>query len=135
MYLDMKNYKKGFTVIELIFIVVLLSVASVLFFIQKNNLEISAQDDLKKSTINSMYYGLEEVFYPANKYYPQTVNSENLVSVDPVLFTDPSGIKIGTAGCVYTYSPTNCTDGKCKSYTLKSTLGNEADYIKKSKNN
>ncbi len=131
----MKKVFRGFTVIELIFVIALLGVASILFFIQKNNVEVVAQDNAKKTAINSMYYSLEEVFYPTNQYYPRTINSDNLKSVEPALFTDPAGIKIGEAGSAYTYSPTNCTDTKCKSYTLKSTLRNEADYIKKSRNN
>jgi Tfp pilus assembly protein PilE len=125
----------GFTVIELIFIAVILGVASVLFFVQKNNIETTAQDSTKKTAINAMYYGLEEVFYPTNNYYPQTISTDNLKSVDPALFTDPAGVKLGSTGSAYTYSPTNCADNKCKSYTLKATLTNEADYVKKSKNN
>jgi len=125
----------GFTVIELIFIAVILSVASILFFVQKNNIETTAQDSTKKTAINAMYYGLEEVFYPANNYYPQTISTDNLKSVDPALFTDPAGVKLGSTGSAYIYSPTNCADNKCKSYTLKAALTNEADYIKKSKNN
>lgn len=130
----MTKRSNGFTVIELVFIVALLSVASILFFVQKHNIEVVAQDDVKKTSINAMYYGLEEVFYPANQYYPQTISSDNLKSVDPSLFTDPSGVKLGSIGSAYTYSPTNCTDNKCKSYTLKTTLTNETDYVKTSKN-
>jgi type II secretory pathway pseudopilin PulG len=124
----------GFTVIELLFVAVLVGLASILFFVQKHNLEVVAQDDTKKTAINAMYYGLEEVFYPTYKYYPQSISSDNLKSVDPALFTDPNGIKINTAGSAYTYSPTNCTDGKCKSYTLQTTLENESDFIKTSRN-
>ncbi|MEI7539634.1 MAG: hypothetical protein WCJ36_02600 [Candidatus Saccharibacteria bacterium] len=130
----MTKRSDGFTVIELVFIVALLSVASILFFIQKHNIEVVAQDDIKKTSINAMYYGLEEVFYPANQYYPQSISSDNLKSVDPNLFTDPNGTKLGSVGSAYTYSPTNCTDNKCKSYTLKTTLTNETDYIKTSRN-
>lgn len=130
----MTKNSNGFTVIEVLFIVLLLSVASILFFMQKNSIETIAQDNTKKTAINAMYYSLEEVFYPANKYYPPSINSDNLKSVDPVLFTGPNGTKLGTAGSAYTYSPTNCTENKCKSYTLKSTLANEADYIKTSIN-
>ena len=50
-------------------------------------------------------------------------------------FTDQNGIKLGETGSIYTYSPTNCIDGKCKSYTLKTSLNKEADYIKTSRNN
>jgi len=130
----MKKRVGGFTVIELILIIVVLGVASIIFFVQKNNVEVIARDNTEKTAINAMYYGLEEVFYPANKYYPQTVGADNLTSVDPALFKDPNGVKLGTAGSTYTYSPTNCTDNKCKSYTLKATLTNEADYVKNSRN-
>ena len=125
----------GFTVIEILFVAVLIGVASILFFIQKQSLEINARDDIKKIAINSMYYGLEEIFYPANQYYPQTINSDNLKSVDPTLFTDPNGITIGTEGSMYTYLPINCKDNKCKGYTLTTILEREADFIKMSRNN
>jgi type II secretory pathway pseudopilin PulG len=131
----MTKHLDGFTVIELLFVTVLIGTASFIFFAQKQNLEVVAQDDKKKIAINAMYYSLEEVFYPANKYYPQSINSDNLKSVDPALFTDPNGVKLGTAGSSYAYSPTNCSEGKCKSYTLKTTLENEDDFIKTNKNN
>jgi len=131
----MTKQSNGFTVIELFFIVILLVAASILFFVQKNNIEISAQDNAKKTAINAMYYSLEEVFYPTNKYYPQTISSDNLKSVDPALFTDPNDIMLGEIGSAYTYTPTNCTENQCKSYTLKSTLANEAEYTKTNKNN
>ncbi|HUC96267.1 MAG TPA: hypothetical protein VMR16_01225 [Candidatus Saccharimonadales bacterium] len=130
----MKNKSGGFTVIELMCIIILLGLASVIFFVQKNNIEVIAQDNTEKTAINAMYYSLENVFYPANNYYPQTISSSNLKSVDPALFTDPKGVKLGAAGSTYTYSPTNCTDNRCKSYTLKATLTNEADYIKTNRN-
>lgn len=131
----MTKHLHGFTVIELLFVTILVGAASVLFFVQKQNLEVVARDDTKKIAINAMYYSLEEVFYPAHKYYPQSINSDNLKSVDPALFTDPNGIMINTAGSAYTYSPTNCVNDKCESYTLQSTLENEGDFIKTSKNN
>lgn len=130
----MTKYSRGFTVIEILFVSLIAITASILFFIQKSNLEIVASDNTKKTAINAMYYSLEESFYPTNKYYPQTISSDILKTVDPALFTDPSGTKINTAGSAYTYTPTNCQDSKCKSYTLKATLQNEADYIKTNKN-
>jgi hypothetical protein len=130
----MKKKFSGFTVVELVFIIVLVGAASILFFIQKNNIEIIAQNNTKKTAINAMYYSLENVFYPTNKYYPQTISSDNLKSVDPALFTDPGGKKLGSVGSSYTYSPENCTNNECKSYTLKAALTNEADYVKISRN-
>lgn len=130
----MTKHSHGFTVIEILFVSLIAIAASILFFVQKNNLEIVASDNTKKASINAMYYSLEEVFYQTNKYYPQSISSDNLKSVDPSIFTDPNGIKINTAGSAYAYSATNCQDNKCKSYTLKTTLQNEADYKKTNKN-
>lgn len=124
----------GFTVIELIFAIVILSTASIIFFVQKNNIEIVAQDDAKKTAINSMYYALEKVFYKENGYYPQSISDENLRSVDPTLFTDLNGIKLGQSGCAYSYIPTDCTDGKCQKYTLRADLAKEDDYEKTNAN-
>ena len=125
----------GFTAIEILFVSVLIGAASVLFFVQKHNIQVAATDNTKKVAINAMYYSLEEVFYPANNYYPQTISADNLKSVDPTLFTDPDGVAIGTAGSAYNYTPTNCAEDKCKSYTIQTTLENEDDYITNSLNN
>ncbi len=129
----MTKRSNGFTVIELLFIVVIFIVSSVFVFIQKQNIETLNLDKQKKTAINAMYYGLEEVFYPANGYYPQSISSDNLKSVDPDLFNDPDGRAINTADSSYSYKPTNCTDGKCTEYTLKTSLKNEADYAKTNK--
>lgn len=130
----MTKHTRGFTVIELLVIIVLLSVASVLFFIQKSNVEVAARDGQRKTAINAMYYSLEEVYFKANGSYPVTIDETNLPSVDPALFTDPNGEKIGTATSSYRYEPTNCDSGKCQSYKLRTTLENEADFIKEAKN-
>jgi type II secretory pathway pseudopilin PulG len=131
----MHTKNRGFTVIELIVITAILALASVAFFIQKNNVQVTARDNERKTAINAFYYGLEEVFFKANGYYPQAINQTNLPSVDPALFTDPEGNKIGAASSDYRYEAVNCTDIKCKSYTLRTTLQNEADYVKHSQNN
>lgn len=131
----MNKISNGFTVIEIMFVAILIGISSVIFFIQKHNLEMVASDNNAKTAINSMYYSLEEVFYPTNKYYPQTITSDMLKSVDPALFYDPNGVKINTAGSIYSYKPTNCTDNKCKSYKLEAILNNEDNYVKTSRNN
>lgn len=129
------NMKKseGFTVLELTFAITIFIIAGVFFLIQKRNLEVMARDNSEKVAINAMYYNLEEVFYPTNHYYPRTISTDNLKVVDPALFTDPFGKKIGDKGSIYTYTPTECSGDQCKSYTLKADLENEADYVKNQK--
>lgn len=130
----MKKHNNGFTVIELIFTILLLSFACILFFTQKQSTEATSRDDKKKTAINVIYYSLEEVFYNSNKYYPQNITSEILPSVDPELLKDSKDLLINTAGSAYNYSPTDCLDNKCKKYTLKASLEKEADFIKTNRN-
>lgn len=126
---------QGFTIIELLFVVVLLASASVLFFVQKNNLEVAGRDEARKTSINAMYYSIEEVYFKANGFYPRTIDAAILPSVDPALFKDPSGVKIGEANSNYRYEPYNCDGDTCKNYTLRSTLENEDDYTKSNRSN
>lgn len=129
----MNTLKRGFTIIELLFIVVVLAGAGILFFVQKNNLEVAARDETRKTAINAMYYSLEEVYYKTNGYYPRTIDEKVLPSVEPALFTDPEGVKLGDGDSDYRYEPLDCTDDKCKSYSLRTFLESEADYVKTSK--
>lgn len=126
----MKRRQSGFTVIELIFVVAILATASIIFFVQKSNLESAARDTERKTAINAMYYGLEEIYFKANGYYPRTINETVLTSVDPELFNDPEGVKLGEASSQYRYEPLDCTDDKCAKYELRTTLENEDDYVK-----
>jgi prepilin-type N-terminal cleavage/methylation domain-containing protein len=124
------KYTRGFTVIELLIVVVLLVAASMLFFVQKNSVEVAAQDETRKTSINAMYYSLEEVYFKQNNAYPRALNDTVLPSVDPELFKDPSGVKIGEANSNFSYEASNCDGDACKAYTLRTTLKNEDDFIK-----
>lgn len=126
----MNHTKRGFTVIELLFIVVLVGAASILFFVQRANLASAHRDDARKTSINAMYYGLEEVYYPANGSYPRVISADVLPSVDPLLFKDPNGVKLGENNSEYRYEPSKCDGDACRAYTIRTILENEADYIK-----
>ena len=129
----MRKSKTGFTVLELVIVILFASLALALFFIQKANVDAMNRDDARKTAINAMYYALEEGFHNENGYYPETISEKNLTVIDPALFTDPSGINLGEEGCSYTYNPANCEDGKCKEYTLRATLEKEDVYVKKNR--
>lgn len=126
--------QRGFTVIELLALVGLLIVVGVVFWSQKTNIETAARDDKRKTSINAMYYGLEEVFYPANKFYPKSLTSSTLPSVDPNLLKDPDGREVGKSDSDYRYEGKDCSGDSCKSYSLRTKLQNEADYVKDSRN-
>lgn len=123
----------GFTVIELIVVIVFLGVAATFLLIQRGNLTAAHRDTQRKTAVNAMYYNLEEVFYEKNSYYPSSIDSKTLRAVDPEQFTDPNGFKLGDAQSSYRYEGTNCTNNECKSYTLRADLEREADYVKESR--
>lgn len=126
----MKRMQSGFTVIELIIVIVVLGAATVLLFVQRGNLVAADRDDKRKTAINAMYYNLEEVFYAKNGYYPATIDEKKLTAMDPALFTDPNGNKIGTSASEYRYEATGCDNDKCKGYTLRAELEKEGDFVK-----
>ncbi len=125
----------GFTVIELLVAIVFLAAIGVIFFIQKNNLQIAGRDEQRKIAINTMHYGLEESFFAKNKYYPASIDEKMLTTVPSELFTDPFGVKLGDGASNYRYEPLNCTDDKCQGYNLRTTLENEADFVKTNRSN
>ena len=125
--------ERGFTILELVVVIFFASLLLILFFLQKLNLEAMHRDEQRKEAINAMYYALEEGFHAKNGYYPENISEENLKVMDPSLFTDPSGINLGQEDSDYTYEAANCTNGKCKEYTLKARLEKEDTYIKKNR--
>ncbi len=123
--------KRGFTVIELLVIIVVLGVGGWLFFNEKATANAVQRDSARKVAINAMYYNLEEVYFTEHQYYPTTIDSKTLRAMDPGLFTDPNGIKLGESGSNYRYDPTGCTtDGRCSGYSLRSSMEREADFVK-----
>lgn len=135
----------GFTVIELIFVILLLGAASVLFFVQKNGIEVAARDEQRKTAINAMHYGLEEIYYKEHGTYPRLLDETVLPFVDPELFTDPRGVKVSQSVVIiddteypvnpeYRYEGKNCSDDACQGYSLRATLENEDDFVKTNQN-
>lgn len=125
---------RGFTIIELIIVIVFIGAATGLLLYQKASIQAAQRDEERKTAINAMYYSLEEVYYAKNGFYPEKIDSKTLRAMDPQLFTDPTGIKLGEPTSNYRYDSIDCQDGHCKSYTLKSHMEKEADYIKTSRN-
>lgn len=123
----------GFTVIELCFVIALLAIGLATAMVQLHKVRDARDNTLKKTAINAIYYSLEESFYKQHQYYPETLADDTLPTMDNALLTDPQGKKIGAADSAYRYETHNCQDGKCKSYTLRAILKNEADFVKQNR--
>lgn len=128
------NYKKGFTILEVIIVGIFATLLLIFFFIQKSNIDAMERDEDRKTAINAMYYALEESFYPENGYYPEFISEENIKVIDPALWTDPFGFNLGSSLSSYSYEPANCKNGKCKEYVLKAELEKEDAYTKYNRN-
>lgn len=126
--------QRGFTVIEIMVVIVFLVFAGAIFYWQKNDLTIAERDNDRKTAINAMFYSLEEVFYVANKSYPRTISADNIRSIDPELFKDPQGRAIGNQASDYRYEASGCAGDVCEGYVLRADLEHEADFVKNSKN-
>lgn len=123
----------GFTVVEIVVVIVFLGVATILLLTQKGNLASAQRDDQRKTAINAVYYNLEEVFFERNGYYPSKIDSKTLRAMDPALFTDPDGIKINEQDSDYRYVGNDCNNNTCKGYILSAELEKEAAYTKKNR--
>ena len=112
----------GFTVIEVLVAIIFLGVATAVAFTQLVTIQREHQNDRKKTA-----------YYKQHGSYPEKITDETLPTMDKELLKDPSGKKLGDNGSAYRYEPTNCTGGKCKSYSLRAMLDGEADFVKDSR--
>lgn len=126
--------KQGFTVIEIIVVSAFLITAGIVLLLQVQRMAVENTNSQKKVAINAIYYSLEESFYPANKYYPESIDKDTLPTMDSSLLTDPAGKALGSNDSAYRYEPVDCQDGKCKSYKLRAILAEEEDFVKTNKN-
>lgn len=125
--------RQGFTILEIIAVLAVVAIGTFLFFMQKLNVDAASRDSDRKTSINAMYFNLEEDYHARNGYYPETIGPDELKAMDPNLFTDPLGLVINTEGSSYTYEPSNCVEGKCKSYILRAILEREDVFIRQSR--
>jgi type II secretory pathway pseudopilin PulG len=129
-----RHSSEGFTVLELIIVIIVFIAVGTVFFVQQRNLSVASRDSARKTAINAIYYNLEDVYYAANKNYPQNLTPDTLKGLDPSLLKDPDGVMVGEQNSNYRYEPKDCTDGKCRSYELRADLENEGDFVKTSRN-
>lgn len=126
-----KLTQKGFTIIELLIVIVIIGLLALLVLNNVGGATDDARDVQRKDDIAKMSSQLE-IYQAENGNYPTEANMEDNawvdsnLSIDTGATVDAGGAAINaTGGYSYTTTPANCdngTGGECTSYTLTGDL-------------
>lgn len=121
-----KLSQKGFTIVELLIVIVIIGILAALVFVQFNNSQKKARDAERKSDLRQLAgklaeYNAEKGSYPAAQTNVTNLCGSVLTGVPAATCVDPK------AGVSYTYTPKDagCDGTNCTGYTLGATLENE----------
>lgn len=150
--------KRGFSVVELLIIVVVIGILSVLVAITYSGIQAKSRDTERKTDINQLSSRLEAYFAQNNKYptlsqmndndtdNAKSFVSQNMKDLSREAFRDPSNKTANPYKLVdtptnnayaYAVTPANCDNGSkgdCTAYTLTATLEGGGTYVKNSLN-
>ncbi|MCE7936221.1 prepilin-type N-terminal cleavage/methylation domain-containing protein [Candidatus Saccharibacteria bacterium CPR2] len=138
MFTKLKKSQEGFTIVELLIVIVVIGILAALVLTTFQGVQARARDTERKTDVNALHTHLE-VYYNDNGRYPTLaqVTTANLPGLDPEALNDPNGNALSAnAPFAYVPAPTNCdnTNNDCTSYTLTATMEEEANYVKGSLN-
>ena len=122
--------QQGFTLIELIAVIVLATFVTGLFLVQKSDLNQRHEDAARKSDINAIHYYLEGVYFSQHAGYPVKLDATALKGLDPDSLKDPKGTAVNEKDSDYSYQPTGCQKDVCTGYKLTANLASEAPFVK-----
>lgn len=144
----MLSFKKlknqGFTIVELLIVIVVIGILATLVITTYNGVQSKARDTKRTTDINAIQ-GQVEAYNTNAGFYPTLANinssswrSTNMKGLDAGALQDPQGsaqtLVASPAAKAYAYaaSPSGCdnTTTNCTSYTLTATLENNTTYVK-----
>ncbi len=148
--------QKGFTIVELLIVIVVIGILATLVIVTFTGIQQKARNSQRQTDINAIDSHVE-AFQAEFGYYPTLADLQNptfvstyLKGLDPEALKDPKGgaiaatatataysyVASGAAGCVNTTvsDPTaaSTTNNGCDSFTLTAKLESGSDYVKKS---
>lgn len=124
----MKNHR-GFTVVEIIVAICVLTIVGILGFTNIHDLQAHNRDSQLKTSVNATQYQLQ-AFFETNKYYPQNLNNKDLPGLDPIFLKDTNKITINQPGSALSYATKTCKQNKCQAFKLTAQLEKEGNYTK-----
>ncbi len=149
---SLKNRSKGFTIVELLIVIVVIAILATLVIVTFTGIQQKARDSQRQTDINALDSHLE-AYYAENGSYPSLAVltstgwiAANMKGLDPEALVDPKGTALAgtTSATAYGYAPlaggSACTDSgtgttatsDCDSFTLTATLESGGTYAKSS---
>ncbi len=154
--ISLKQKSKGFTIVELLIVIVVIAILATLVIVTFTGIQKKARDSKRQTDVTAVASHLE-AFYANNGYYPTLtdlqdtaaggfVNSQ-LKGLDPSALKSPEGDTIagtagnGSSGWAYGYTTTGCTatsasstTNECTAFTLTANLEGSSTAFTKSSN-
>ncbi|HSX31002.1 MAG TPA: type II secretion system protein [Candidatus Saccharimonadales bacterium] len=147
---SLKNRSKGFTIVELLIVIVVIAILATLVIVTFTGIQQKARDSQRQTDINALDSHIE-AYFASTGYYPSYADlssgtwvSGNLKGLDPQALVDPKGgsIATGTGDAThYGYavntggaSPASCEadDTTCAAFTLTAHLEGGGTFTKAS---
>jgi type II secretion system protein G len=111
-----KNNEKGFTIIELLVVIVIIGILVALALPNLFSAQARGRDTDRKNDLKNIQQQLE-TYFNDNGNYPSDLATVVTVAAD----------RQGPRGDAYTYTGGGCVTTKCTSYTLSADLENDSD--------
>jgi len=101
---SLKNKSKGFTIVELLIVIVVIGILATLVIVTFTGIQQKARDSKRKTDVGAVQAALES-YYSSNNTYPTLAHLQdstwlktNLKGFDPSALQDPKGAAGSTVG-------------------------------------
>lgn len=145
--MSIKNNQRGFTIIELMVVVIMICILSALVITTSTGIQQKNRDKERQEDITTIYNQLES-YYIKNSVYPTLAQindsswrSTNMKDLNVASLQDPKGkspnLASSPSSATYSYAvrasdgrPCDNTATDCTSYTLTATLESANPFVK-----